>query len=85
MSTPLSHLEYVDDTLLFAQSKGILQEFLHAIELESSKYGMRLNKKKTIYMVMNPSHAAGDVTLFFADGEKVPVSTHAVPRCGYKS
>ena len=44
---------YADDTILASEDIRILQKYLHEIEIESCKYGLRLNKDKCEQISVN--------------------------------
>lgn len=48
VAKPVYDLEYADDTLLMAQSAKQLQSMVHTLEDKASKYGLKLNKIKTV-------------------------------------
>ena len=57
---PFYDLEYADDTLLQAVTKLQAEEFLRAIQVESSPYGLTLNLTKT-ELLTQPQAPPGDV------------------------
>lgn len=68
---PVYDLEYADDTLLMASSARQLQAMVQTLENKASKYGLTLNKLKTVYLtpVTTPP-----TTIFFADQSPIPVT-----------
>ena len=58
---------YADDTILVSESKVAIQKLLHAIEVESERYGMRLNLKKCEVVQLNSSE-----DIRFRNGVVVP-------------
>ena len=70
---PVYDLEYADDTLLISLTTTQMQTFLSALEGQARRYGMALNSTKTELLV-DPT--LPDSPLFFADGSRVPTTTH---------
>ena len=68
---PVMDLEYADDTVLIAVTTEIAQKLLQYTEEEASKYGLHLNRGKTVRLAYNT-----DEIVKFADGTPVPRSTH---------
>ena len=58
---------YVDDTILISEKSATAQKYLHKIEEESAKYGMKLNKTKCEVISIN-----GKDAIKFQDGTSVP-------------
>ena len=46
-------LFYADDTVIMAKAAESVEIILHRIELESSKYSLKLNQNKCIHIQMN--------------------------------
>ena len=67
-------LLYADDTLLFGPNTKHLQDKLHQVEKESSKYGMKLNLTKCVYLGMI---SASRRKPKFANGTRIPKATAA--------
>ena len=61
----ISHLRYVDDTTLMAESEEELKNLLMKVKKESEKVGLKLNIQKTKIM------ASGPITSWEIDGETV--------------
>uniref|UniRef100_A0A8B9Y4V9 Reverse transcriptase domain-containing protein n=1 Tax=Bos mutus grunniens TaxID=30521 RepID=A0A8B9Y4V9_BOSMU len=61
----ISHLRYVDDTTLMAESEEELKSLLMKVKVESEKVGLKLNIQKTKIM------ASGPITSWEIDGETV--------------
>ena len=61
----ISHLRYVDDTTLMAESEEELKNLLMKVKEESEKVGLKLNIQKTKIM------ASGPITPWEIDGETV--------------
>ena len=57
---------YADDTLLAGQDTRTMNLLIAAIETDSRRYGMRLNKGKCIYFVVN-----GKANIHFTDRSKL--------------
>ena len=64
-----TELLYADDTLLVGSEKKAVEKLLHAIENQSNRYGMKLNKAKCETLALN---FKGKIK--FQDGETVPGS-----------
>ena len=58
-----SEILYADDTLLVLQEPEAMNELIKQIEIESSYYGLRLNKSKCNFLDLN-----GNNELKFQDG-----------------
>ena len=82
-NTPLLHLEYADDILIFSRSTRIMQAVLNILEREAAFYGMELNEKKTIRHNMRADNPA---PVFFRtrrpnpDSPPTPVPTRTSAR-----
>ena len=63
--TNISHLRYVDDTTLMAESEKELKSLLTKVKVESEKVGLKLNIQKTKIMASSPT------TSWEIDGETV--------------
>ena len=63
---------YADDTFLIGRRSRKLNKILWAIEKHSSRYGMRLNKKKCVYINMNVKNR-----IKFKDGTAMPMAEEA--------
>ena len=61
----ISHLRYVDDTTLMAESEEELKSLLMKVKVESEKVGLKLNIQKTKIMASSP------ITPWEIDGETV--------------
>ena len=61
----ISHLRYVDDTTLMAESEEELKSLLMKVKVESEKVGLKLNIQKTKIV------ASGPTTSWEIDGEIV--------------
>ena len=61
----ISHLRYVDDTTLMAESEEELKSLLMKVKVESEKVGLKLNIQKTKIM------ASGPITSWEIYGETV--------------
>jgi hypothetical protein len=70
--TGINKLFYADDTILMTTTVHAMECLLHAIEKESAKYNMRLNKQKCIVINMNEVHR-----IEYADGTLVPTQNKA--------
>ena len=66
---PIYDLEYADDTLLMGVTSEQTNEFLKALQVEATLYGMLLNPVKTEHL---PHPQATPQTLHFANGDPVP-------------
>ena len=66
---PTYDLEYADDTLLMSLTIPQMQAFLTGLEKEVSRYGMRLNERKTDILSSTPQTDP----VFFSSGEPVEV------------
>ena len=64
--TEFDEVVYADDTICISKSEMAMNGLLAAIEVEGSKYGMRLNKSKCEYLKFGQ---AGNVK--FSNGERV--------------
>ena len=62
-----SEILYADDTLLVSKDTSGMNRLLHAIELESSYYGLKLNQDKCAVLSLN-----GNSHVRFRDGSLVP-------------
>ena len=51
----VSNLRYIDDTILMAESKEKLKNFLMKVKEESEKSGLKLNIQKTKIMASGPN------------------------------
>ena len=71
---PVYDLEYADDTLLIAVTKPQAEEFLRAIQVESSLYGLSLNFTKT-ELLTHPQALPGNV--HYVNGDPVVNSEEA--------
>ena len=60
-----THLRYVDDTTLMAESEEELKSLLMKVKEESERVGLKLNIQKTKIM------ASGPITSWEIDGETV--------------
>ena len=67
-----SNILYADDTFLIGKRSRELNKILWAIEKHSSRYGMRLNKKKCIYINMNVKNR-----IRLKDGMAMPTAEEA--------
>ena len=65
---PVYDLEYADDTLLIAVTKPQAEEFLRAIQVESSLYGLALNHTKT-ELLTHPQAMPGNI--HYVNGDPV--------------
>ena len=65
----IDHLWYADDTILMAESKEELKNFLMKVKEESEKDGLKLNIQKTKIM------ASGPITSWYIDGETMETVT----------
>ena len=65
---PVYDLEYADDTLLIAVTKPQAEEFLRAIQVESSLYGLALNHTKT-EVLTHPQAMPGNI--HYVNGDPV--------------
>ena len=61
----INNLRYADDTTLMAESEEELISLLMKVEVESEKFGLKLNIQKTKIM------ASGLITLWEIDGKTV--------------
>ena len=59
----INHLRYAHDTTLMAESEEELNSLLMKVEVESEKFGLKLNTQKTKIM------ASGPITSWEIDGE----------------
>ena len=66
---PIYDLEYADDTLLMGVTSEQTNEFLKALQVEATLYGMLLNPVKTEHL---PHPQATPQTLHFANGDPIP-------------
>ena len=71
---PVYDLEYADDTALMAVSIPQLENFLHAVQVEATLYGLRLNTDKTELLVRKDYPAP---QLSFVNGDPVPTTQEA--------
>ena len=62
-----THLRYVDDTTLMAESEEELKSLLMKLKEESEKVGLKLNIQKTKIM------ASGPITSWEIDGETLEI------------
>ena len=46
-------LEYADDTVLMSQTAEVMNKLLRYVEEEAGKYGLRLNRDKTVRLTYN--------------------------------
>ena len=67
----LMDLEYADDTALIARTAEIAGKLLQYTEDEAAKYGLKLNRSKTVRLAYN-----SDEPVRFADGTEVPRAKH---------
>ena len=67
-----SNILYADDTFLVGKHSRELNKILHAIEKHSSRYGMKLNKGKCVYLNMNNNN-----NIKFKDGSVMPRENEA--------
>ena len=63
---------YADDTICASQNANSLTRMLHEIEIESGKYGLKLNQKKCELLKQNSSAA-----VYFRNGRQVKGVTDA--------
>ena len=61
----INHLRYADDTTLMAESEEELKSLLMKVEVESEKFGLKLNIQKTKIV------ASGPITSWQINGETV--------------
>ena len=61
----INHLRYAHDTTLMAESEEELNSLLMKVEVESEKFGLKLNTQKTKIM------ASGPITSWEVDVETV--------------
>ena len=61
----INNLRYADDTTLIAESEEELKSLLMKVKVESEKFGLKLNIKKTKIMAFSP------ITSWQLDGETV--------------
>ena len=66
----ISHLRYVDDTTLMAESEEELKNLLMKVKKESEKVGLKLNIQKTKIM------ASSLITSWQIDGETMEIVTN---------
>ena len=64
-----NNLRYADDTTLMAESEEELKSLLMKVEVESEKFGSKLNIQKTKMM------ASGPITSWEIDGEAMEIVT----------
>ncbi len=67
-------LLYADDTLLLANDTRVMNILIKEIEIESTKYNMKLNKKKCNFIAINCSKP----NVHFSDGTKLSQVEQAV-------
>ena len=60
----ISHLRYIDDTTLIAESEEELKSLLMKVKVESEKVGLKLNIQKTKVI------ASGPITSWEIDGKQ---------------
>ena len=65
----INNLRYADDTMLMAESKEELKNFLMKVKKESEKVGLKLNIQKTKIMASSP------ITSWQIDGETMETVT----------
>ena len=65
-------LFYADDTITMAKTAESVEIILHKIELESSKYFLKLNQNKCIHTQMNAIER-----IHFMEGNVLPIQTQA--------
>ena len=67
-----TELLYADDAMLIGSTKSAINKLLHAIENQSSRYGMKLNKNKCEAIKINTS-----ASIQFADSSHMKTVKHA--------
>eukprot|EP00969_Alexandrium_andersonii_P296090 13085902-Alexandrium_andersonii.AAC.1 len=60
-------IEYADDTVVMAKTARVAQRFLISLEVIAARFGLHLNKTKTLELAIN-----SDQRLSFLDGTLVP-------------
>ena len=60
-------LEYADDTVLISRTAEIAGKLLQYTEEEAAKYGLLINRKKTLRLAYN-----SEEPVFYSDGDPVP-------------
>ena len=65
-------LFYADGAIIMAKTAESVEIVLHKIELESSKYSLKLNQNKCMHMQMNAIER-----IHFMEGNVVPIQTQA--------
>ena len=65
-------LFYTDETITMAKTAEPVEIILHKIELESSKYSLKLTQNKCIHIQMNAIER-----IHFMEGNVVPIQTQA--------
>ena len=68
-----SELLFADDTVLFAHSGAPTEMLLHAVELISAQYGLKLNKGKCAALMFGRARK-----ISFLEGQEVPTSHNTV-------
>ena len=63
---------YADDTIIMARTAESVEIVLHRIELESSRYSLKLNQNKFIHIQMNAIER-----IHLQEGNAVPIQTQA--------
>ena len=87
----ISHLIYVDDTTLMAESEEELKSLLMRVKVESEKVGLKLNIQKMKIMASSPTtsweidgETMETVTDFILLGSKITIEcdySHEIKRC----
>ena len=78
MGRNINNLRYADETILMAESKEELKNFLMKVKEESEKSGLQLNTQKTKIMASSP------ITSWQIDGETMETIRHFI-FLGYKN
>ena len=69
---PCVDIEYADDTVLLARTAQIASELLGEVEEQAAKYGLALNRGKTVLLTVN-----SEELVRFRDGSVLPRSQRA--------
>lgn len=53
---PINNIQYADDMVLLANAKDEMQQLINAVSEKCNEYGIKLNTRKTKYMVVHKKH-----------------------------